>query len=300
MTTDLPINDPDQTLAAFADGELDGERNLQVLKRMAQDPSMARRVAEHQKLRKAVAQAMDDPSMKAPAHLRERIRQLAQSERAQDEQARNVTRPRPAPPQTGSPVLAVIGRWMPAAVAAVLLIGTLVVLNQAGVLGGRDRLITPAQVLNASLVDQFGNRHFKCSRNISPMIGTDKFPQNLSALPGALSDYFHQPIDPGVLNLSSLGYEFDMAGLCVIPGKGAVHMIYKSKAPTGQSDSLSLWLRPYEKGSGIEPDKLYKTADPQKNYPMLVWRHGDMVYYLVGDSYDAVERAFDAISRNQD
>lgn len=293
MTRDQPTHDPDQTLAAFADGELDGEQNLEMLKRMAQDPDTARRVAEYQKLRRAVAQAMDDPSLKAPAKLRERISELALSE-----QARHVTRPKPAPPTTGSSVLAVIGRWMPAAVAAVLLIGALVALNQAGGLG-TDRLITSAQVLNASLVDQFGNRHFKCARDISPMFGTDKFPQDLAALPGALSDYFDQPIDKDVLNLSSLGYEFDMAGLCIIPGKGAVHMVYKSQALTGQTDTLSLWLRSFEQGSGIEPDRLYKTADPQENYPMLVWRHGDMVYYLVGDSYDAVERAFDSISRHQ-
>ncbi len=287
------MNDADQTLAAFADGELDGEQNLEMLKRMAQDPSTAQRVAEQQKLRRAVAQAMDDPSQKAPAELRDRISQLAQGE-----QARRVTQPKPTPPQTGSPVLAVIGRWMPAAVAAVLLVGALITLNQAGGLGS-DRLITSAQILNTSMVDQFGDRHFKCARHITPMHGTDQFPQDLSELPGALSEYFDQPVDQEVLNLSSLGYEFDMAGLCVIPGKGAVHMVYKSQAPTGQTDTLSLWLRPYDKRSGVESDRLYKTADPQENYPMLVWRHGGMVYYLVGDSHDSVERAFDAISRNQ-
>ncbi len=294
MTMDPFMNDADKTLAAFADGELDGEHNLEMLKRMAQDPTTAQRVADHQKLRGAVAQAMDDPSMKAPAELRDRIGQLAQ-----DEQARRVSKPSPGPvPTTGSPVLAVIGRWIPAAVAAVLFIGALVALNQAGETGP-DRLITSAQILNTSMVDQFGDRHFKCARNITPMHGTDRFPQDLTALPGALGEYFDQPIDQDVLNLSSLGYDFDMAGLCVLPGKGAVHMVYKSQAPTGQTDTLSLWLRPFEQGSGIQDAKLYKTADPTENFPMLVWRHGDMVYYLVGDSYDAVERAFDAISRNQ-
>ncbi len=301
MTTDQPLNDPDQTLAAFADGELDGTQNLEMLKRVARDPSVAQRVAEHQKLRGAVAKAMNDPSMKAPAELRDKIMQMAQAQPAQSEQARRVTAPKPSAPPvpaTGSPVLAVIGRWMPAAVAAVLFIGAMVALNQAGSTGN-DRLITSAQVLNASLVDQFGDRHFKCGRNISPMMGTDKFPQNLSALPGALSEYFDQPIDEEMLNLSSLGYKFDMAGLCILPGKGSVHVVYKSQASTGQTDTLSLWMRPFEQGSGIEPDKLYKAADPTENFPMLVWRQADMVYYLVGDSYDAVEKAFDAISRNQ-
>ncbi len=296
MTTDPFKKDADLNLAAFADGELDGTQNLEMLERMAQDPSTAQRVEEQLKLRQAVAQAMDDPSVKAPAALRDLVSGLAQSD--QSEQARRVTQPKPAPPTTGSPVLAVIGRWMPAAVAAVLFIGAMVALNQAGI-SGPDRLITSVQVLNASMVDQFGDRHFKCARYITPMHGTDQFPQNLAALPGALSAYFDQSIDAEVLNLTSLGYEFDMAGLCVIPGKGAVHMVYKSQAPTGQSDTLSLWLRPFEQGSKIESDKLYKTADPTENFPMLVWRHEEMVYYLVGDSHDSVERAFDAISQNQ-
>jgi len=288
------MKDADQNLAAFADGELDGEHNLEMLERMAQDPSTAQRVADHQKLRRAVAQAMDDPSMKAPAELRERIGQMAQTQ-----QARHVSKPKPAPSTAGPSVLAVLGRWVPSAVAAVLLIGALIALNQTRT-PGPDQLITATQVLNPAVADRFVDRHFKCSRNITPLIGTDKLPQNLTALPGALSQYFHQPVNPDVLNLSSLGYQFDMAGLCVIPGKGAIHMIYKSKAPTGQTDTLSLWLRPYQKGSGIKPDKLYKTSkDATENLPMLVWRHGNMVYYLVGDSDDAVERAFDTISRNQ-
>ncbi len=293
MTTELPIQNPDHLLAAFADGELDGEQNLRVLKRLSQDAAAADRIAEYQNLRKAIARAMDDPALKAPTALRDQIARMGQV--AAVDHAQPSSRQRA---DTGSPVLAVIGRWLPAAVAAVFFIGALVALNAAG---NRDvgRLITSANVLNASLVDQFGSRHFKCSRNITPLFGRDRFPQDLKQLPGALSEYFNQPVDPEVLNLSPLGYEFSVAGLCVVPGKGAVHMIYKSKAPTGQIDTLSLWMRPFEEGSGIQPDRLYTVADPQENFPMIVWRHGGMVYYLVGDSYDTVQRAFQAISDNQ-
>jgi len=83
-------------------------------------------------------------------------------------------------------------------------------------------------------------------------------------------------------------------------GDGSVHVIYKSQAPTGQTDCLSLWMRPFQPGSGIEPDKLYATEHTQHTYPMIVWRHENMVYYLLGDNYDAVERAFQAISQNAD
>jgi len=294
MSNDLPTINPDQLLAAFADGELDGAQNLEVLHMMAKDPSIADKVAQYQKLRGAVAKAMDAPSLKAPDRLRDQIMRVADQAQATPNTNRLA-----ASAQTGGPkVLAVIGRWLPAAVAAMLLIGVLATFNAID-RPDKGSLITSANVLNASMIDQFGDRHFKCSRKITPMYGIDQFPQNLTALPGALTDYFHQTIDAKVLDLSSLGYEFDVAGLCVIPGKGAVHLVYQSKAPTGQAETLSLWLRPFEQGSRIEPDRLYKADAPQQSYPMLVWRHGDMVYYLVGDSHDAVERAFDAISRNQ-
>ena len=60
MTTDPFMNDADQKIAAFADGELDGEQNLEMLNRMAEDPSVAQRVTEHQKLRVAVGKAMSE------------------------------------------------------------------------------------------------------------------------------------------------------------------------------------------------------------------------------------------------
>ncbi|MEZ6191887.1 MAG: hypothetical protein R3C45_11450 [Phycisphaerales bacterium] len=295
----LPNENTDQLLAAFADGELEGEQNRQVLKRLSQNPALADRIAEQQALRKAVARAMDDSSMKAPAALRDQIARMSRD-------TRETITPSPTANRadTGSPVLAVIGRWLPAAIAALFFIGALVALNIAGsrdnglgnnAVAHANGLIAQGNVLNASLVDQFGNRHFKCSRHIAPIHDADKFPQDLAKLPGALSEYFHEPINPELLDLSGLGYEFDMAGLCILPGKGAVHMIYKSQPGTGHSDMLSLWMRPFEEGSGIEADRLYTTADPQENFPMIVWRHGDMVYYLVGDTYDTVERAFEAI-----
>lgn len=295
MTTHSPNQNPDPMLTAFADGELDGEQNLLVLKRLAQEPALAERIAGQQRLRKAVGRVMDGPQYKAPAALRDTLVRMSREEAPAEDRD-----PAAAPRRSdaGPSVLARIGRWLPAAVAALFFIGALVALNHANNRDG-GRLITAANVLNASLVDQFGNRHFKCSRDITPVHGTDRLPQDLAALPGALSDYFHQPIDPQVLDLSALGYEFDVAGLCLLPGKGAVHLIYKSQPASGHSDMLSLWMRPFQEGSGIEPDRLYTTADPENHFPMVVWRHGNMVYYLVGDTYDTVERAFKAISDNR-
>jgi hypothetical protein len=280
-------------LAAFADGELDGEQNLKVLEQVKQDPAAADRVTGHQKLREAVARAMDEPAHKAPADLRDKLAELARTVLADY--------PAATPLQAPSPVLARIGRWAPAAVAAVLMVGALVAISiNTANNAGPGAMISSASILSTSMVERFGNRHVKCATKAEPMYGVDQFPQNLTELPGALSEYFHQPIDPQVLNLSGLGYTFDVAGLCVLPAKGAVHMLYQPQTPTDQSDSLSLWMRPHDEVSIIEADKLYASPATETEHPMIAWRHGSMDYYLVGDDYETVQEAFDAIRSHQD
>jgi len=164
-------------------------------------------------------------------------------------------------------------------------------------------------VFNASQAERFGGRHVTCARDSEYMAGVDEFPQNLTELPGALTEYFHTPIDPDSLNLSGLGYDFAVAGLCVLPGSGSVHVIYheQTETPTDQPNALSLWMRPIDTSdtstdpaqAQLKPDKLYASKATEHDHPMIVWRQGGMGYYLVGDDYDTVQRAFTAISRGQ-
>ncbi len=288
MSKDLPIHNDEQLLAAFADGELTGEQYGRALQRLSSDPALARRVADQQKLREAVAKVMGESTPGAPDALRARIADFAKQPPFDAEGSDTPSRPEQERPA----VLAVIGRWLPAAVAALFFVGALIALNKAGDFSPTPRLIDAGNILSAAAVEQFGARHYTCSRHMAPLHGRDKFPQDLAQLPGALSDYFQKPINPEVLDLSELGMTFDMAGLCVLPGEGAVHLVYESR----NGERLSLWMRPADPDSGIQPDRLY--AAPDKQAPMLVFRHGDMVYYLVGDSSDMVEQAFEAIRKD--
>lgn len=305
MRDDLTNLNPEQQLAAHADGELDSETSRRIDERLSQDPAAARRVEAHRQLRTSVARVMSGPTYRAPAELYAAIADLARS--VQDESDAPVAEPTAPQADAGPPVLARIGRWLPAAVAAVLLIGALVIFNNNRNQPPGTPWMQSANVLNASLVKRFADRHIQCSYDEDNLEGTTRFPQNLTQLPGALSDYLHTTIDPKTLDLSALGYHFDAVGLCILPGEGSVHMIYQTQAtdPNTEPKSLSLWLRPYmlDGSNGpsdmptLEEDKLYASPATDTAHPMLVWRHGKMAYYLLGDDYATVEEAFHAIQQ---
>ena len=310
MTDDLTNLNPEQTLAVYADGELDGELKRQLDEQLTTDPAAAKRVENQRKLRESIANVMADPSYQAPTELRDKIAELArtvpsESSESPDDQTAGRVPTAPASGSTGSPVFARIGRWIPSAVAAVLLIGAFTVFN-----AGRGQTITTAwgesaNVLNASLVHRFAGRHVQCSRNNVPLEETDRFPKNFTELPVALSEYLHTPVQPDALDFSKLGYVFDVAGLCVLPGKGAVHILYHAQStdPAAEPKALSLWLRPYPDGAPqgpadmpvLETDTLYASPATEDANPMVIWRHGGLAYYLVGDDYDTIEQALDAI-----
>ena len=44
----------------------------------------------------------------------------------------------------------------------------------------------------------------------------------------------------------------------------------------------------------IEPDRLYHAGELAA-FPMVFWRSGTMIYYLVGDEPRSVERAADSL-----
>jgi len=302
MTYDPNNPAPDDLLSAFADGELDGEQLREAQAQVDRDPAAAGRVADQQKLRQAVSKAMDGPQYGCPDELRNRLAELAKTVAAESDAPKAS-----APARSNSPVLARIGKWAPAAIAAVLMIAAIAVISQS-----MDGPSTPANnnsnglVFNASQAERFGNRHALCSRDSEYLSGVDAFPQNLTELPGALGEYFKTPVDPEAMDLSAVGYEFQVAGLCVLPGSGSVHVIYQSQTPNPGDEpwALSLWMRPYTAQTApdqtpvpeLKPDKLYASEATEHDHPMIVWRQGGMAYYLVGDDYDTVQRAFAAIS----
>lgn len=305
MADELKAKDCRKYLSAFADGELEVEKNLQVLEQMAMNPQHTRRVLHQQQLRKACAKAMGGEAYNCPDALKAKLEAMAAepSEGTTDTEhaggLKLTDAPRaasPAAPASHRPgVLATIGRWAPSAVAALFFIGGLIALNSSQAIDLTGKGI----VLASDHADLFGKRHVQCSRNLKQLVGTRvDFPDNVSKLPGPISEYFGHPFDPKQpLDLAVLGYEFQKVGQCPLPGDNALHMIYQATADSGRTDSLSLWITDdADNRLGLMEGRLYTGADSDQAHPILVWRQNDMTYYLVGDAMDRVEEAANVLT----
>ena len=285
MAESLNEHESRKYLAAFADGELDVEQNLRVLEHMAINPTATRRVMHQQQLRQAVDRTIRNETPATPEALKQQIQKLMADTPVTDQAAvtRGATRAQDVS------VLARIGRWVPLTAAAIFFVAALVVQNLPE---QNTPLLFPSIAQNPVPESQYGmfvKRHLGCSRMVDKLMHTELFPQDLKALPASLSKYLGGKATPG-LDLSSIGYEFYAVGECAVPGKQSVHLIYHAKNdPTGQ-DALSLWMRRYSGLPAIEPDQAYY-VEAGGSHPLIVWRQGDMIYYLVGNSLTNTDRA---------
>lgn len=280
----------DKMLMALADGELDFRDQPQVLAEIAEDPQAAQRLAHEQTLRQACAKAMDGPEMKCPNDLAGKLLAMAG-------EASNVAS---APAQTaqpqqaaygGPPVLARIGRWAPAAVAAVLLLAAGVLFSQANNSFSDDIGATTLVNLSPEKIQQFNGRHIDCAERPDRLRNPDKFGgKDFEQLPGKLGNYFKTDANKLALNLDGIGYDYQLAGTCAVPGSGAVHIVYSKQEASDQS--ISVWIVP----SRPEHDKLkegrvYSEVNQDILHPVIFWRDGGLLYYLVGDSIQDCDKA---------
>ena len=294
-------------LPAFADGELDVEQNLRVLEAMAMDPTHTRRVLHQQQLRKACARVMDRPDCHCPDQLKQQIQTISSAESPASPTAITATptltlagtdaeRSKHTPTTPAPDVIARIGRWLPAAVAAVLLIGALAVFFSPRANSGM------AFGLDEARLAAFAGRHKSCSSDVTKLVPGIANPTNVAALPGTIDDYFVSQfgdeqtghIDTA-LDLSVLGYEFQRVGVCGLPGKNAVHVVYKAADGADHGKSLSLWIKPDAPDLQLVPRRLY-TAEAADGQPLLIWERNGRTYYLLGDAPDDARHAARALA----
>ncbi|MFA9479401.1 anti-sigma factor [Phycisphaerales bacterium AB-hyl4] len=281
-------------LSAFADGELDVEQSLQVLERMAMDPQMTRRVLHQQQLRQRVAQTMGNEKLKTPDALKQQIMASARQSSSPQQAANAARRNR----------WSLVQRWLPTTIAAALLLTALLTVQFGSGGGARPGLTEyagmngsdTAAVVNLASADRFGRRHVRCSRDITPLFNTDRFPDQVTALPRSIEGLLGKKFTGPPLDLSLLGYEYQQAGECLIPGSRSVHVLYRAADGSGRSDSLSLWITAENTDLDLEPGRLYTAVDDEKPHPLLIWRHEELTYYLVGDSMPRVHQVAQAMA----
>ncbi len=284
--------DLDRQLEAFADGELPADCRLKVMEYLSEHPQAMQRVVAAQRMRDACCRVIEKScGCGCSGEVKRRIAELAQTEPLEMQRyggggggGSTGFSSRLGPAEHGGWKFT-LSRWMPLAAAALFFVAALVALNLAG---KRDSL-GDGSILPVHQVEAMQWRHTRCSRAIDAL-AAGQYPQDIQALPGAISDTLGRQPYP-VLDLSSLGYVFDRAGPCGLPGGRSIHLIYKARSETGRDDRLSLWIEPDDGKLLLEPDRPYHVTGKRAAHPILVWKHGDMVYYLVGDSDAAVEEA---------
>lgn len=295
---------PDER-AAFADGELDPARTLGMLRLVSNVPQAARDVENQVRLRQSVARVMS--SVPAPsAALRASLEQLAGEAPHPMPQHPAHAHGAPAPHEAHAgfePLRLPHRRWaIPiwAAAAAVFI--------AVGMIAGRyishyDTVALPSTKPSETApplastapvplvyVNEATRTHVDCSRY--PDLHTGTWPQALGSLGPPLLKYLHR--DKPWPDLSSIGYKYLGAGPCDKPLEHAAHLLYKSTRP-GDYDTISVFVQVYDGHSPLEEGKVYRVAGKDAAHPMIVWRHDDMVFYLVGDAEEPLEKAANAM-----
>lgn len=289
-------NSIDELIAALADGELDLRENPGAMDKIAQDPQSAQRLAYQHQLREACGRAMDGPEMKCPEALAGRLLEIASADvqSAQPLQPAQPTKP-PAYPSLRPPVLARIGRWAPTAVAAVLLLAAGVLFMQA------NSAVSPGDLRAASLIPvdqvaQFTGRHGDCALDPARLEESKRFGDatEFDQLPGKLANYFQTTTDGMHLSLDGIGYDYQLTGACGLPGKGAVHIVYRNHQDPDRA--ISVWVMPAREAHAVlEEGRVYSETGGDLLHPVIYWRQGDLLYYLVGDSLEDCDKAVKAL-----
>ncbi len=285
-----------EELLACADGELDCVRQLRATESMARDPQVMSQVLHQQQLRLACARVLQKHDGPCPDALRQRIRDLCESCEAASPAPAPAAREAatPSADRRGGAVVATLGRWLgPIAAAAAVALVLWAILppptapTNPGVYGLENGGYTDDGLITAGLAHKFGERHDLCGQDPSRLLDRPLYPADVAELDDALTRRIGDQFAPASLDLSDLGYRFEQAGNCPLPGDRAAHLIYRNAA----DEVLSLWVKAYDGRPTLDPGVAYTPPRQHSGRPMVVWREADTVFYLVGDQPEAVQKA---------
>lgn len=298
-----PENLADQ-LTAFADGELDAEGNLAVLRYVAGNPDALLAVEQEQRLRMAAQEVIRRDTPAPSDALRRRIEALGAPPAAPGPTLKLSDTGTPFPPTRAPDVPSRSGirdfRWLAAAAGVVLLLGgswfgwTMAERRLAQVPNGGSTRVEES-VIPIALTHAVTAVHVDCSRLPPHLHGADVAeiqPGLVEPLKEALAG------DQLVPDLSSIGYDFVGAGPCGRPVEDAVHLLYHSKSAK-VNDTLSLFVRPYTAPIGqtdLQPGRVYEVTPAGSPHKALAWRSGALLWLLVGDAAEPVDRAKNALA----
>ncbi len=86
---------------------------------------------------------------------------------------------------------------------------------------------------------------------------------------------------PASLDISQMGYEFVGLGPCAVPGDGAsVHLLYR--ADENPDQMISVFIQKASNANAYSEDDCYCADEASGGAnPSFIWRHDDLVYFVV-------------------
>lgn len=276
----------DHDLLAYVDGELTEVRREQIRRALADQPNLAARIEELTALGQASRRVVRDSTPQAPQSLRQAI-----------ENFDVVTGSLPIEAQAINPLPTVkkLRPWrfaLSAIAAAVLLSFTgWFYIQSFNTNTQLPSLIDPTTYSLVEFAEAVTHKHMMCSALEDHFIDPN-FPRSVEDLGPAVEKFMAQPVLTP--DLASIGYEFAGAGPCHVPGGQTLHLLYQS-TDTGDFISLFVQQPPWK----IEVDDGHQAigAGPDADHPMLIWRAGTVMYYLVCDDFGACEKAAKLMGR---
>lgn len=294
--TPQPPLDP-QTLAAFADGELDAAARQRVLDQLGRDPQAVAALEAMHQLREATRRTMCDSTPPMSASLRARIEAQVLAGEGGDRAGIPLApaRERAAPLRVKSWARRVLGVAAMVGVAA-----TVFVFADKRLHGSGHASDGPA--LSVNTVHGLTREHVLSCDHPEQLRRPSGFPVSDDEIATAVSRILGAERCPS-LDLSSIGYHCTDAGLSETTGSQAVHLVYRPIDPKSRLDPLSVWVesdRQRPARLSFPADVFQATADNQTAEPVMYWHSDHLDFYLVSDSARGVGEAARLLAKRID
>jgi anti-sigma factor RsiW len=280
LTDDNLLDD----LLALMAGELDAAQAQAVLTRLAGRPDAAellRRAEARAAMMNAARRATD---IQTPATLRADIEAMLERETA-------ATAPMPLPiTRSRRPWRALL------AVAAGIGVG---VMGSAWFYSTRPSpparevaTTQPQGVLPDEWLVRAGRIHGECSR-LPEGLHAKSFAATDATLSAAVKVDLRTQSDAP--DLTAAEFKFAGAGPCPASRYKTSHLLYRSTRQ-GSYVTVSLFAQvDVGQFEGLESGRVYRASPASAPYPILAWRSGGVVYFLVGDSNSVVNRVLQVL-----
>lgn len=263
--------EPAALLRGAADGELSPGQQAALEAHLAQNPDDEARIAFERELRTSCKRVMSEPV--APVGLREKIAARLEADAADDGDG-------PAPISIDS---ARVERFIwtrlrraSAMAAAIIVLVTVAVVYR----GTQNR--TYATQLSSFVVAE----HERCFTPKGEVNSKFKV-ADAGDIQAASLGWLGKDQDLGDLGVGELiantNLDFLGAGRCAVPGQGGSgHLIFEAQDDPGRT--ISLFVHRYKSDPVLDESILYSLkaeAWPDASAPIVFWRRGEVVYYLI-------------------